>query len=91
LNSTPLDDPPLRAATNSLKSGLFILSRTSNCFEVKRIAFGCSSSFSWSSWLSRSSSLSKSFCSPPLMAWGGTSGFFHHGLFDYLAGLLWCH
>jgi hypothetical protein len=42
----------LKAATNSMKSGLFILSRTSNCSEVKRIVVGCSSALSWSSWFS---------------------------------------
>jgi hypothetical protein len=31
LISQVLDGPPLRVATNSLKSGLFILRRTSNC------------------------------------------------------------
>ncbi len=52
LESTPFDNPPLKAVTNSMKSGLFILSRTSNCSGVKRIVVGCSSSFSWSSWFS---------------------------------------
>jgi len=83
------------AATNSLKSGLFILSRTYNCSEVKRIIFGCSSSFSWSSWLSRSLFTFRIllFFPPYGLGWNirVLGGFFHHGLLDYLAGLLWCH
>jgi hypothetical protein len=46
LNPTPFNDPPLRVVTNLMKLGLFNLSKTSNCFRVKRIVVGCSSSFS---------------------------------------------
>ncbi len=51
----------------------FILSKTSNYFGVKRTAIGCSSSFSWSPRMSRSSSFSESFYSSFLMASVGTS------------------
>ncbi len=53
LKPTLFDYPPLKAITNSMKSGLFILSKTSNCFKVKRTIVGCSFSFSWSSWMSQ--------------------------------------
>jgi hypothetical protein len=42
----------LRAITNSVKSGLFIFTRTFNCFGMKRTVVGCCFSFSWSSWFS---------------------------------------
>jgi hypothetical protein len=48
---------------NLVKLGLFILSKTSNCFRVKRIVVGGSSSFSWSSWLSQSFCSLESSCS----------------------------
>jgi hypothetical protein len=52
-NLASLDAPPLRAVTNSLKLGLFILRRTSNCSQVNRTELCCSSSLSSSSWSSR--------------------------------------
>jgi hypothetical protein len=50
---TLLEAPPLRAATNSLKSGLFNLMRTSNCSWVNTTKLHCNSSLSGSSWSSR--------------------------------------
>jgi hypothetical protein len=55
LNPTLLEDPPLKASTNPRKLSLFIFSKTSNCFGVKRIFECYFSSFSWSSWSSCSS------------------------------------
>jgi hypothetical protein len=52
-NLASLDAPPLRVATNSLKSGLFILRRTSNCSWVNTTELRCSSSLLGSSWSSR--------------------------------------
>jgi len=49
LKSRILDALLLRVATNSLKSGLFILRRTSNCSWVNRTELPCSSSFLGSS------------------------------------------
>jgi hypothetical protein len=51
-NLSPLEVPVLRVATNSPKSGLFILRRISNCSGVNRTELLCSSSLSGSSWSS---------------------------------------
>ncbi len=61
-----------KVATNLVKSGLFILSKTSSCSGVKRIVVGYYFSFSWSSWFSQSLCFSESSCSSSLMALDGT-------------------
>jgi len=73
-NLTSLDALPLKAVTNSLKSGLFILRRTSNCSWVNKTELCCFSSLSGSFWSFRVLGPSGFLVPPPQLILTGLLG-----------------